>query len=182
MLRFAQEYSLDFAHIGDASDLIAIDLAAGALFESTGLIKPHALSDHVPLDVLREAIAKQCVMVVRGTDEHAVGFALFSWRENDPYLDQISMDPNHSQQGLGRRLLKSVFETVRNRGGRTICLSTFRDLPWNGPFYRSAGFREIPRDKLKPYMIEIEEAQAPLMDVSQRCFMRKRLSAFPFVR
>ena len=56
-----------------------------------------------------------------------------------------------------------------------VSLSTFRDLPWNGPFYASMGFREISRQQFEPYMIEIEEAQKPFMDVTKRCFMRRKV-------
>ena len=56
-----------------------------------------------------------------------------------------------------------------------ITLSTFRDLAWNGPFYKSLGYRVLPRRKLEPFMLVIEEAQKPFMDVTKRVFMMKRV-------
>ena len=55
-----------------------------------------------------------------------------------------------------------------------MTLSTFRDLPWNAPFYRTLGFRELPRKQMTDWMLEIETRQAAVMDVTKRCFMRRK--------
>ena len=42
-------------------------------------------------------------------------------------------------------LVRAACEEARWEGHRSISLCTYRDAPWNGPFYRRLGFREEPR-------------------------------------
>ena len=56
---------------------------------------------------------------------------------------------------------------------RGVILSTFRDVRWNGPFYARQGFEEIPRDQMRKWMFDLEDAQSLSMDVKLRCFMRR---------
>ena len=48
-------------------------------------------------------------------------------------------------------------------------------MPWNGPFYRKLGFREIPSWRLKDWQAEIRELQKLTMDVRLRCFMQRTI-------
>jgi predicted N-acetyltransferase YhbS len=91
------------------------------------------------------------------------------------YLDQVSVAPDHGKQGIGRALVLRVITETERRRLPHLSLSTFRDLPWNAPFYASLGFKELARDKMEPYMLEIEEAQQAVMDVTKRCFMRRKV-------
>ena len=159
----------------DIPALIRVDRAASALFAPTGLLKAEALDDHVPETVFAAEMLKHNVFGIRDAYDRPVGFALVRERNGGLYLDQISVDPAHGQQGLGRALVLRVITEAETRRLPHVTLSTFRDLPWNGPFYASMGFKELSRDKLEPYMLEIEEAQRPYMDVSQRCFMRRKV-------
>lgn len=168
-------YSITLGEQEDIPALIAVDKAASALFEPTGLIDPNALNDHVPAEVFAADIPKERVFVARNAHGWPVGFALISPRGNGIYLDQISVHPDHGQRGIGRELVMTVLAEAEHQKLPHVTLSTFRDLPWNGPFYASLGFREIPRDRLQPFMLELEQAQAPHMDVSARCFMLRKV-------
>lgn len=168
-------YSITLAEMDDIPALISVDKAASALFESTGLLTEEALQDHVPSDVLDIEIPLGNVFVARNQHDWAVGFALIRPRGSGLYLDQVSVHPDHGQKGLGRALVIRTLAEAEHRKLPHVSLSTFRDLPWNGPFYASMGFREIPRQQFEPYMIEIEEAQKPFMDVTKRCFMRRKV-------
>lgn len=168
-------YSIQTADLGDVAALISVDKAASALFAPTGLLDESALSDHVPAEVFEQEIPAGNVFVVRNVHGWAVGFALVRLRGNGLYLDQVSVHPDHGQKGLGRGLIVKVLAEAELRKLPHVSLSTFRDIPWNGPFYASMGFKEIPQEKLEPYMIEIETAQKPFMDVSKRCFMRRKV-------
>ncbi|PKP80599.1 MAG: N-acetyltransferase [Alphaproteobacteria bacterium HGW-Alphaproteobacteria-18] len=156
--------------------LIAIDLAAGQLFAGTGLLSEAQLADHVPEAVFQDAISSGHLHTVRDRKGALAGFVLTSIRENNLYLDQISVDPAQGRKGLGAALIGRVMEEAKDRGLKRVVLSTFRDLPWNGPFYRKNGFRELPRKKMEKWMIEIESIQDDNgLNVRERCFMARRL-------
>lgn len=175
-------FDITRADAADIPRLVELDIAANALFRETGLIADAALGEHVPADVLEAAIAAREVFVMRHQwTAEAAGFTLTSVRGDTLYLDQVSVHPDHGRQGLGGALVRRVIEDAKGRGLKSVTLSTFRDLPWNGPFYRKLGFREIRRDKLADWMHEIEAAQADKLDVSARCFMRKNCGLIPFL-
>jgi len=168
-------YTITAGQVDDIPALIAVDKAASALFTSTGLLEPETLSDHVPAEVFESEMPLGSVFVARNQHDWAVGFALIRLRGSGLYLDQVSVHPDHGQKGIGRALVIRVLTEAERRKLPHVNLSTFRDIAWNGPFYASLGFKEIPREKLEPYMREIEEAQKPFMDVTQRCFMRRKV-------
>jgi len=173
-------YSITPALREDIPALIAADKAASALFAPTGLIKPAALDDQVPAQVFEAAIASGYVFAAREA-AGAVGFILTSQRGTGLYLDQVSVHPEHGQKGLGGALVIRILSDAEDRRLPHVSLSTFRDLAWNGPFYASLGFREMPHTKLEDFMYEIEAAQRPHMDVSARCFMRRKVRRRLFV-
>ena len=54
--------------------------------------------------------------------------------------------------------------------------TTFRDVPWNGPFYASAGFRVIAPRELSPELEEIVQGETRRgLDASTRVVMRLRV-------
>lgn len=176
MRRLPQGYHVCGATEDEIPALIAIDLAAGQMFAGTGLLSQEQLNDHVPEAIFRGAIGAGHLHTVRDQRKQLAGFALTSERGGGLHLDQISVDPAHGRKGLGAALIACVVEEARRRGAKRVVLSTFRDLPWNGPFYRRHGFREVPRKKMETWMMEIEAAQAENgLDIRQRCFMALRI-------
>jgi catechol 2,3-dioxygenase-like lactoylglutathione lyase family enzyme len=63
-----------------------------------------------------------------------------------------------------------------------VTLSTFRDVPWNGPFYRKHGFRELQPAEWTPGMRAIREKEAHHgLRVHARAFMRLDLDPVDMV-
>ena len=174
MRRLPEGYSISGVAADEIPDLIAIDLAASQLFAGTGLLPDAELLDHVPAEVFEAAMPGGHVFVARDRKGAPAGFVLTSLRGDTLYLDQISVHPDHGRRGLGAALIRRVFQDGADRGLKTVTLSTFRDLPWNAPFYRTLGFRELPRRQMTDWMLEIEGRQAEVMDVTKRCFMRRK--------
>lgn len=175
MQQASTAYGIDGATASDLATLIEVDRAASTLFAPTGLLSEEALADHVPLDVLAHAAGTGDLFTARAGSGIPVGFALVSLRGGTLYLDQISVHPDHGRQGLGAALLGRVVDEARTRKLRRVTLSTFRDLPWNGPFYARHGFREIKRSDMADWMLNLERIQAEDLDISKRCFMVRKL-------
>jgi hypothetical protein len=54
-----------------------------------------------------------------------------------------------------------------------VTLSTFRDVPWNGPFYRKHGFRDLQPSEWTPSLRAIRKHEAEHgLRVDARVFMR----------
>jgi ribosomal protein S18 acetylase RimI-like enzyme len=175
MQRLPEHYSITRVAKEEIPALVRVDLAAGSLFADTGLLSAEALADHVPETVFEQAIEAEDLIAARDRKGLIVGFALTSERGGTLYLDQISVHPSHGRQGLGRALIARIADEAKVRKLKSITLSTFRDLAWNGPFYRGLGFREIARAKMAEWMLDLEMAQSASLDVSKRCFMQRRI-------
>ncbi|MBI1398996.1 GNAT family N-acetyltransferase [Hyphomonas sp.] len=175
MRRLPEGYWISGAAVDEIPALIAVDLASGQLFAGTGLLPESEEDDFVPADVYGAAIPAGHVFAARDRKGKPVGFALTSVRDGSLYLDQISVDPAHGRKGLGAALVRRVVRDARDRRLKSVTLSTFRDVAWNGPFYRSLGFREVARRKMTAWMLELEGIQAEKgLDVDKRCFMARR--------
>jgi GNAT superfamily N-acetyltransferase len=81
------------------------------------------------------------VALVEGRPEAFLGASASGERL---HIDEFAVAAEHQGKGLGRRMLAHCIEAARSRGFRLISLTTFRDVPWNAPFYASAGFEPWP--------------------------------------
>jgi GNAT superfamily N-acetyltransferase len=172
----APAYRVRLARGNEIGELQNIDLASATLFRGTGLIDFGPLgepTEPIPEDRLRRGFGEGLIWVAVDDREELVGFALCSDRREDLYLDQLSVLPRHSRRGLGTRLVRRSLQEAEARAFRRVSLSTFRKVPWNGPFYRTLGFREVPVWRLNDWQLEIRELQRQTMDVRLRCFMQR---------
>ncbi len=90
------------------------------------------------------------------------------------------MHPDHGRRGVGARLVSAVCEWAARERYAWVTLTTFRDVPWNRPFYERLGFRVIPSAEASPALSSIlqDEAQRGL-DPARRVAMRREVDARP---
>lgn len=90
---------------------------------------------------------------------HAVGFAHVLEIDGHAHLEQLSVLPSFGRRGIGRQLVQVALSEARSRGHQTITLRTYRDVPWNAPFYASCGFTETePDSDLLRALVDTETA------------------------
>lgn len=77
-------------------------------------------------------------------DAPAVGFVHVIEHEGGAHLEQLSVLPEHGRRGHGRALLDAAIDEAAARGRHALTLRSYAEVPWNAPFYRSAGFVEAP--------------------------------------
>ncbi len=90
------------------------------------------------------------------------------------HLDEIDVDPQHGRRGLGGRLVRAVCEAAVDRGYHSVTLATFRDVPFNMPFYARLGFDVTPPGALSAALRSViaDEARRGL-DTTRRVVMRR---------
>ena len=141
-------WSLRPGRAADAAILVGIERRA------CGLLRGHeaypvfarstlAADDHV------EAAARGRLWVAE-SGGHAVGYALYSCVDGEAYLVQMDVDPDHGRRGMGRALLERACASAAGEGFGRITLVTLRDVPWNAPFYASAGFEVLEPARYTP--------------------------------
>ncbi len=101
---------------------------------------------------------------------HAVGLLVMDIVDGAPYLEQLSVRTSAMRRGLGRRLLGYALTWA---GTQPLWLTTYAHLPWNRPFYESAGFAVVPESQCPPGMVAILEDQRRWLPApDQRIAMR----------
>lgn len=111
----------------------------------------------------------------------AVGFVWLVLVCDEPHVEEVAVVPRHGRRGLGRALLEEACRWAAASGYRRVTLCTYRDVPWNGPFYRSAGFSELAEAEWCPELAEVRAAERAngLDDFGPRVVMVRALSTPP---
>ena len=103
-----------------------------------------------------------------------VGFAFYRLLDAQRlYLEELDVAPSHAGQRIGARLIEQVMARAAQEGIAEVVLSTFRDAPWNAPYYARLGFSIVDAAALDDTLRAIRAHHVSLgLDETQRVFMR----------
>lgn len=150
-----------------------IENDAGELFDGLGLVD---FDDLAPVNILDHAHAIDAgLSLIAEVDGRAAGFVMGVVYERDAYLHELDVERAHQRGGIGKALVSAFVDLAQARSAASVYLSTFRDPPWNAPFYARVGFQEVARQHYLPWMTAIEVQQAKFLDIRTRVFMRLAL-------
>ena len=163
------------ARARDLPLLAAIEDAGLPLFEAAlGDLTGDPLAS--PAMAGEERAALPGFVLVAG--DPAIGFAHVRDLDSHAHLDQLSVHPDHMRRGIGTALLEGAAERATLKGHGSLTLTTYADLPWNGPFYARHGFVEIGDDEPRTadqLEITAHEEALGLGRHGRRAWMRRTL-------
>jgi GNAT superfamily N-acetyltransferase len=141
-----------------------IEHAADEMFAQVG-IGPFAPS--------RDHLRTAAIVLVSG--DPPVGFASVHLVDGLAHLWQLAVHPSAARQGRGSALVSAVCDWAVSQRLHGVTLTTFRDVPWNAPFYGGLGFRVL--EDLTPGLAAIREEERAIGDddFGPRVAMRKDL-------
>lgn len=172
-------YSIGPARVADLPRLAAIELAAASRFAGWEVAEG-ALSDSTAPAEFEAALERGLLWLARDPDGEPVGFALVEWLGGGPHLEEIDVHPDHGGRGIGRALIEAVCAWARRAGHASLTLTTFRDIPWNAPFYARAGFRILESHELSAELRAlVAEEETRGLGASRRVVMRRALGEPP---
>ena len=127
---------------GDVTSLPAIERAAGERFrdypELAWLAEGDVISAEQHLDYAERGLSWLAL-----ANDQPVGFILAELHASSLLIVELSVHLDWQGKGIGRRLIACVADQARKRGLASLTLTTFRDVPWNAPFYARLGFEMI---------------------------------------
>lgn len=99
---------------------------------------------------------------------------LFGERQSDAFhIWELSVDLAHQRKGMARALVEYALGFATSAGLGHVTLTTFRDVPWNAPFYRSFGFEIVDETRLSEALASVVEHERLIgRDFERRCAMR----------
>ena len=162
------------ADTGDVEVLRDIERAAGELFRPLGM---DLIADDDPptAAALLGFVEDERAWVVEERGEVA-GYLLADVVDGCAHVEQVTVHSRHARRGLGRSLVEHLAAWAVARDLPALTLTTYRDVPWNGPYYESLGFRWLADDELTPGLRSLrDEEVARGLDRWPRGSMRREV-------
>nr|WP_244593769.1 GNAT family N-acetyltransferase [Methylopila sp. Yamaguchi] len=95
------------------------------------------------------------MLVGEADDGGAAGFVAAAPLDEALHVYTLAVDPAYRRRGLGRALMAAALEHAAWAFWPAVTLTTFRDVPWNAPFYRSLGFLAADEAQLAPGLAQV---------------------------
>lgn len=152
-----------------------IQLDAGRAFAEIGMTMV-AENGPTPLAELRDFLAQGHVRVAVDETDAPIAFLVGALVDGCAHVEQVSVSPHHAGNGIGSDLIEYFADWARARGLPALTLTTFVEVPWNGPYYARLGFHRISDAGLAPGLRAIRAEEIALgLDAWPRSAMRREL-------
>lgn len=175
------DFAIERATAAQIAALPAIERAAAERFRGWNV--PDAImQEATPCSVLQAARAAGLLWVALDRGGDPVGFVYVESASQRAHLKELDVHPDHGRRGIGTALVRAVEHWAMASGCSEVTLTTFRDVPWNAPFYERLGFEIVaPADldaELKERLdAEAERGLSPARRVAMRMRLRRPRSA-----
>jgi|RhiMethySRZTD1v2_1073278.scaffolds.fasta_scaffold24603_4 GNAT superfamily N-acetyltransferase len=168
-------YAIRPARPGDLPYLGAIEARAGERF--VGLVPEEIKADNVAPAVLADAAAAGRLFVAEAGNGALVAFALLILLDDGTaHLEELDVLSEHGRRGVGSALVEVACGWAKAQGQPALTLTTYRDVPFNAPWYRRLGFQELGPERISPALrrvLDLEHAKG--LDLAARIVMRREL-------
>src|SRR5271154_1496506 len=118
--------------------LAHVERSAASLFREVGLAWI-ADGDTLEPDLLETMCRADTVWVAVDDTDKPVAFLAAHMLDERFHIAEVSVARSHQRRGIGAALIAVAADHARTQGFRGVTLTTYRDLPWNGPFYSALG-------------------------------------------
>ena len=131
--------------------LLDIEWEAGRAFAAIGMPE---IADDDPGTV--DDVAGAWVAV--DEDDRPVAYLTSHVVDGCAHIEQVSVAPSHARRGLGAALIDHLAAVT---DAPALTLTTFRDVPWNAPYYERLGFRVFEPGPELAALVRREAAEIP---------------------
>ena len=134
------------------SDLVvlqSIERSAGLPFADIGMA---FIADDEPpsIETLRKFVANEKAWVSTDLDDTPIAYLLVEVVDGNVHLEQVSVHSDYAHTRIGMALLHHMIEWARGHDLPAVTLTTYTDVPWNGPYYERSGFRYLAENEETP--------------------------------
>lgn len=125
------------------SKLCDIEVAAGEAFRFVDMA---SIAEDLPptLDALVVYQQDGRAWVAADSSDEPVAYLLIDIVDWNAHIGQVSVHPRYARRGVGRLLIEEAARWAAARGAAAMTLTTFKNVPWNAPYYKRLGFQEMP--------------------------------------
>ncbi len=102
-----------------------------------------------------------------------IGFSAGYEVDGQAYIREVSVRFTSSGKGAGTALVTALINWAGKTGFSCVTLTTFRDIPFNAPFYRKLGFVPFEPDGNWPELLAIRKKEISRgLDIQPRICMK----------
>jgi len=160
----------------DAPLLTELEQSGGLAYRADPELAWLADGDNLSPERYREIVADGWSWVAEGEHAEPVAFIAVTREGRELHIWEFDVRIDQQRRGIGRRLLHRLIAEATAAGMSAITLTTFRDVPWNAPFYQSVGFEPLASERLDARLAALLTAEIDKgLPAARRCAMRKVL-------
>ncbi|CAO3379793.1 GNAT family N-acetyltransferase [Azospirillum argentinense] len=160
----------------DAPALPGVERSSGDIFRGWAGLEWIADDDVQSEERHRALIADGVAFVAEAAGFGIAAFLNGTVTADALHLWQVAVHRDWQGRGLGRQLIEAAQRHAADHGVPSLTLTTFRDVPWNEPYYRRLGFVTLGDGQIDPRLRAVLDAEARAgLPIAQRCAMRKHL-------
>lgn len=166
-------YSIRLATHEDAQFLPAVEESAGQTFAGHLKFDWIAHGEVQPVENHVECIANGLEWLAVDHHDEPVGFIMAEHLSDSLHIVELSVQQSAQGQGLGKQLIAQVIEFAKSQQIGRVTLTTFRDIPWNAPYYQRLGFSIMSTAQLTSELQDILQQEVDAgFQASDRCAMQ----------
>ena len=136
-----------------------IERDAGQAFAEIGM--PEIADDEPPsVSELEEFVSLGRAWVATNMDDVPVAYLLSAVVDGAAHVEQVSVSPACRGRGIGAALIDQLSGVARRDRRPWVTLTTFRDVPWNAPYYARLGFTILGSAQWGPELAALMEFEA----------------------
>ncbi|ALB57087.1 GNAT family N-acetyltransferase (plasmid) [Cronobacter universalis] len=162
--------------INDIASLAAIERSADSAFETIPTLAWVATDGVQPEDLHRRLCEQGYSAVVVNSHDSPVGFINGEYSDGALHILGVAVMRDCQGMGLGKMLMADAIRHAREKQLTELTLTTFRNVPWNQPFYARLGFQVISDAEMPDRLARLlDEEAAHGFARDSRCAMRLAL-------
>jgi GNAT superfamily N-acetyltransferase len=174
-LKQRAEFSIRRAQSWDIPLLEYVERSAAEIFRTVNL---GFLADGETVDpaALKAMAQANHLWVAVNRFDQPIGFVGGEYLGGNFHIVEISVAQEFQGKGVGKALMAAMVDHIRLEGYKSATLTTYKSLPWNGPWYSRLGFFEVSAHDMGRDYVELQASEAQHgLDMRSRCVMRKFL-------
>jgi GNAT superfamily N-acetyltransferase len=155
--------------------LRSLERHAARAFAAVGM--PEIAADE-PLSVaeLEAFRAREHAWVAVDERDRPVAYLLSAVVDDCLHVAQVTVSPSHARRRLGAALIEHLGAIALAESRPALTLTTFRDVPWNAPYYERLGFMVVdPADQGPELAALVAHEAATIPGDAARVAMRRPL-------
>ena len=132
--------------------------------------------DTVTSQERHEMLIRQGTAWIAHDEEKIItGFLTAELHQDLLHIWQMSVRSDQQRKGIGHSLIRAAELWARSNQLTALTLTTFLDVPWNAPFYRSCGFEHVNPINYPMLLATLEAERDAGLPIEKRCAMIRQL-------